>query len=152
MALPLSGEISMYDIQVELGIGEGDPGFSDFGLSEARNGTYVAINPCSTYKPPSTGQISLSDWYGYNQTQACPPAYNIYTMDRYECDTPSGPCSYVETISVANTAVISGYGKFYLDNIYGYIFNLVTTGGAGPWLIIDVSGNGTNNCNSLCSV
>jgi hypothetical protein len=151
MALPLSGQISMNDIQVELGISEGDPGFSDFGLSEARNGTYVAINPCSTYKPPSTGQISLSDWYGYNQTQECPPAYELYTADRYECDTPSGPCSYVETIQIGNPTVLVE-GKYYLDLINFYIFNIVGAPGAGPYLITDMSGLGTNNCNILCSV
>jgi len=68
MALPLSGQISMDDIRVELGV----PSQSPFGLDEARSGTYVAINQCSTYKPPVEGTVSLSDWYGYNQTQACP--------------------------------------------------------------------------------
>lgn len=67
MALPSSGQISMDDIRVELGV----PTQTPFGLDEARDGDYGAINPCSTYKPPSTGQISLSDWYGYNHTQAC---------------------------------------------------------------------------------
>jgi hypothetical protein len=67
MALPASGQISMDDIRIELGV----PTQSPFGLNEARSGTYSTINPCSTNKPPSTGQISLSDWYGYNHTQAC---------------------------------------------------------------------------------
>lgn len=67
MALPSSGQISMNDIRIELGV----PTQTPFGLNEARSGTYGAINPCSTYKPPATGQISLSDWYGYNHTQAC---------------------------------------------------------------------------------
>lgn len=71
MALPSSGQISIDDIQAELGIGEEDPGFTDFGMDQARDGDYGAINQCSTYKPPSTGQISFSDWYGYNHTQAC---------------------------------------------------------------------------------
>ena len=75
MALPSSGQISMNDIRIELGV----PSQSPFGLNEARNGTYVALNTCSTYKPPSTGQVSLSDWYGYNHTQAC----NFYEIVFY---------------------------------------------------------------------
>ena len=76
MALPSSGQISMDQIRVELGI----PTQSPFGLDEARNGTYVALNPCSTYSPPSSGQVSLSSWYGYDHTEPCPPAYNYYTF------------------------------------------------------------------------
>ena len=71
MTLPSSGQISMNDIRVELGISSQSP----FGVDEARNGTYVALNPCSTYKPPASGQISLSDWYGYNQTTGSTSTY-----------------------------------------------------------------------------
>lgn len=77
--------------------------------------------------------------------------YNIYTVDRYECGSPTGPCNYVETISVANPTTLIG-GKFYLDNINGYIFNIVSDGGTGPYLYTDMSGLGTNNCNSLCGI
>jgi hypothetical protein len=63
MALPSSGQISMDDIRVELGV----PSQSPFGLDEARLGTYVAINQFSASKPPSSGQVSLSDWYSYCQ-------------------------------------------------------------------------------------
>lgn len=66
MALPASGSINMDDIRVELGVSTQTP----FGLNEARSGNYAAINPNSTYKPPSSGTVSLSDWYGYNHTQA----------------------------------------------------------------------------------
>ena len=149
MALPASGQISMNDIQNELGISEGDPGFTDFGLDQARDGDYGAINPCSTYKPPATGQISLSDWYGYNHTQECPPAYELYTADRYECI--DNVCEFVETIQIGNPTVLVE-GKFYLDLINFYIFNIVGAPGAAPYLITSMSGLGTNNCNSLCSV
>lgn len=63
MALPASGQISMDDIRVELGV----PTQSPFGLNEARNGTYVAINQFSPSKPPSSGQVSLASWYSYCQ-------------------------------------------------------------------------------------
>lgn len=64
MALPASGQISMDDIRIELGV----PSQSPFGINEARLGTYVAINQFSASKPPSSGQVSLSDWYSYSQT------------------------------------------------------------------------------------
>ena len=63
MALPASGQISMDDIRVELGV----PTQSPFGINEARLGTYVAINQFSPSKPPSSGQVSLSSWYSYCQ-------------------------------------------------------------------------------------
>lgn len=63
MALPASGQISMDDIRVELGV----PTQSPFGINEARLGTYVSINQFSPSKPPSAGQVSLSDWYSYCQ-------------------------------------------------------------------------------------
>ena len=81
MALPGSGTISMDMIRIELGV----PTQTPFGLGEAREGQYGAINPCSTYKPPSSGTGSLSDWWGYDHTQACPPAYDIYIMFEYGC-------------------------------------------------------------------
>lgn len=63
MALPASGQISMDDIRVELGV----PTQSPFGINEARLGTYVSINQFSPSKPPSSGQVSLSSWYSYCQ-------------------------------------------------------------------------------------
>ena len=149
MALPGSGTISVGDIQIELGIGEGDPGYDNFGFDQARDGDYGAINQCSTYKPPSSGPISLSDWWGYDHTQACPPAYELYTADRYQC--VDNVCEFVETIQIGNPTVLVE-GKFYLDLINFYIFDIVGAPGAGPYLITSMSGLGTNNCNSLCSV
>ena len=64
MALPASGQISMDDIRIELGV----PSQSPFGINEARLGTYVTINQFSASKPPSSGQVSLSSWYSYSQT------------------------------------------------------------------------------------
>ena len=63
MALPASGQISMDNIRVELGV----PTQSPFGINEARLGTYVSINQFSPSKPPSSGQVSLSSWYSYCQ-------------------------------------------------------------------------------------
>jgi len=150
MALPFSGPISMGDIQVELGIGEGAPGFDNFGLSEARNGTYVAINACSTYKPPSTGTISLSDWYGYNHTQACSPTYDLYYADEYYCF----PCTYnqpnVLVAFPAGTGVF--YNRYYNDLSFdGIVYKLTSTASSGPGLILTTV-NSSTNCATVCSV
>ena len=63
MALPSSGQISMDDIRVELGV----PSQSPFSMNTARQGGYVAINQFSPSIPPFSGQVSLSDWYNYCQ-------------------------------------------------------------------------------------
>lgn len=73
MALPLSGIIRMSDIRNELGI----PTQSPFSLNDARNGTYVPLNSCSPYLPPSTGEIRLSDWYGYDHSTPCEITVNL---------------------------------------------------------------------------
>ena len=79
------------------------------------------------------------------------PVYELYTADRYTCDTPSGPCTYVETLQIANPTVLVE-GKFYLDSINGYVFNIVGAPISGPYLYTSMSGLGTNNCSSLCSI
>ena len=61
MGLPTSGQISMDDIRIELGV----PTQSPFDLDTARSGGYVTLNVNSPTLPPSTGQVSFSDWYGY---------------------------------------------------------------------------------------
>ena len=63
MALPASGQISMDNIRVELGV----PSQSPFGINEARSGTYVTLNQFSPTLPPASGQVSLSSWYSYCQ-------------------------------------------------------------------------------------
>jgi hypothetical protein len=78
-------------------------------------------------------------------------SYELYTADRYTCDTTSGPCTYVETLQIANPTVLIE-GKFYLDAINGYIFNIVGGPISGPYLYTSMSGLGTNNCSSLCNI
>jgi hypothetical protein len=64
MALPASGQISMDDIRIELGV----PTQTPFGLNEARSGTYQALNQFSPSLPPSSGTVSLASWYNYCQS------------------------------------------------------------------------------------
>jgi len=60
-------------------------------------------------------------------------------------------CVYVETLQIGNPTVLNT-GKFYYDYTNSYIFNIVGSPLGGPYLITSMSGNGTNNCTSLCSV
>jgi hypothetical protein len=77
--------------------------------------------------------------------------YELYTADRYDCTGPMNTCEFVETIQIGNPSVLVE-GKFYYDFTNSYIFNIVGAPGAGPYLITSMSGLGTNNCSSLCSV
>ena len=129
MALPLSGQISIDDIQAELGIGEGDPGFTDFGMDQARDGDYGAINQCSTYKPPSTGQISFSDWYGYNHTQACATTLSwSYT----ESSANGSMDIYINGVSTILSTTTGGgnYDVYEGDTIY-IIMSILSACGGG---------------------
>lgn len=80
-----------------------------------------------------------------------PTAYQLYTADRYSCNTSSGPCTFVETLQIANPTVLIE-GKYYYDNLNSYIFNIVGAPGAGAYLYTNMSGLGTNNCSSLCNL
>ena len=84
MALTGSGQISMNDIRIELGV----PSESPFGINEARLGTYVAINQFSASKPPSSGTASLSDWYSYSQSGG----YNSDTF-YYDASSAATACA-----------------------------------------------------------
>jgi len=83
MALPMSGTISIDDIRQELGRGD-----ANFSLNNAEDGGYVAINPCSTYKPSSPNPAGISEWYGYDHTQPCV----AYEFNSVTCDTSAGIC------------------------------------------------------------
>jgi len=72
MSIPTSGTIGLQAVKTELSVSP-----STFSLKSAEQGTYVSLNACSTYKPDGAANFSLSEWYGYNHTQACvtPTAY-----------------------------------------------------------------------------
>lgn len=149
MALPLSGQITMDDIRIELGV----PSQSPFGLNEARTGTYVAINPCSTYQPPTTGgsTVSLSDWYGYNQTQSCGPTYDYYLATEYSCF----PCTLTGNYSVP-VAFPSGtgvyYNRYYSDiDATGFVYKLESTSSPQTSLLLTTAASSTN-CNTVCGL
>jgi hypothetical protein len=90
MALPLSGQISMNDIRIELGI----PTQTPFSLSDAVNGVYVVINTCSPFYPSTTPPYNLSNWYGYDHSYVC-------------CYSVAGNW-YRSTLSSANACTLPG--------------------------------------------
>lgn len=73
MALPSSGQISMGDINVELGRSR----TSQISLDAAENGSYGAINGCSPVVPSSGNPARMSEWRGYNHSFACCNAPSI---------------------------------------------------------------------------
>ena len=141
MALPASGVISMDDIRVELGV----PTQSPFGLNEARSGTYVALNQNSPTLPPSSGTVSLADWYSYDQNAG--PSYNYYDVTRYDCF----PCSFNESSLVARTT-LSLTTNHYYNNGDGYVY-LIDSSAAGPSYTIDLDDSAGNaSCSTACSL
>jgi hypothetical protein len=99
MALPASGQISMGDIRVELGV----PTQSPFSLDTARAGGYVTLNTNSPSLPPSTGQISLSDWYEYCQ--------NCDTYNFSYASTQVTACLNNDPITVVSNTIPIGVGS-----------------------------------------
>lgn len=101
MALPSSGQISMNDIRIELGV----PSQSPFSLNTARQGGYVQINPFSPSIPPSSGPVSLASWYNYCQN--C--GYYTWTLG-YDVYTPSAACSDTTKNTYYTTTTPLGIG------------------------------------------
>lgn len=62
MTMPASGQISISQINTELGRSSS----AQASLDTAENGGYGAINPYSCKKPSSTNPAALSEWYGYD--------------------------------------------------------------------------------------
>lgn len=62
MTLQASGQISMSEINTELGRASN----ATISLDTAENGGYAVINTNSASRPSSTNPASMSEWYGYN--------------------------------------------------------------------------------------
>jgi len=62
MTLPASGQISFFDINVELG----RSGTATISIDTAENGGYSVINQCSSPFPSSTNPAAITEWYSYN--------------------------------------------------------------------------------------
>lgn len=114
MALPSSGQITINMIRDELGL----PSQANFSLHTARQGGYVPLNSCSPYLPPSSGEISLSDWYGYSHSANKPSGLVTY----------NGVSFYYGSVNITiykNGSVLAqrgptsgNYGSIYIGNSY----------------------------------
>lgn len=106
MALPSSGQISMDDIRVELGV----PTQSPFSLNTARQGGYVTLNFFSPTQPPYSGQVALSDWYSY--CQSC--GYYTYSLG-YDTSLSSSACSASQATYYASASPLAIGVTIYTD-------------------------------------
>lgn len=106
MSLPSSGQISMDDIRVELGV----PTQSPFSLNTARQGGYVVLNIFSPTTPPYSGQVALTDWYSYCQT--C--GYYTYSLG-YDASLSSTSCSASQTTYYASVSPLTIGATIYVD-------------------------------------
>jgi len=78
MAIPTTGPVSASDINVELD----RTSTSQISLDDARSGVYSTINDASDSIPPSTGEISYSDWRGYDHDATSGPTLGGPTLDK----------------------------------------------------------------------
>ena len=90
MALPYSGQISMGDINVELG----RVYTTYITLNAAENGFYGAINQTSASRPSASDPAAMSEWRGYNNS-AGPTLVTI----NWSYNAPSCTGDYMELYS-----------------------------------------------------
>jgi len=87
MAIPTTGPVSASDINVELD----RTSTSQISLDDARSGVYSTINNASSNKPPSTGEISYSDWHGYDHDATSGPTLDEIGISASQ-SSPSDIC------------------------------------------------------------
>lgn len=103
MTLPLSGPLSLNDINIELGRGSG----TLISLDDAENGTYATINTKSCARPSATNPASVSEWYGYNHNAILAKNRFIYAKLENNLNTQNWDIYYDTTAlatSIGSTA------------------------------------------------
>lgn len=136
MAIPSSGSISASDLNSELE----RTSTSQISLDDARSGVYSTINDASGDKPPSTGEISYSDWRGYDHDATSSPSLiligisNRATTTRNICGlTIDTPGYFDQPLSVGAIGYSDQLGTSPLSSGY---YNTEQ----GAWIEIGISG------------
>ena len=127
MALPTSGPLSLSDIQGEFG------GSNPISLSEYyAGGGLVAPGTTGTYGAvPSSGTISIQNFYGTSNTPPFTPVTNTYTSGSGNETVPSGATSLTLTVVGAGGSGGGSYTDFGSD-----IYNSGGGGGGAGYSII----------------
>lgn len=126
MSLPGSGSISMSQINTELGRSAS----SQISLDAAENGSYATINTCASPYPSSSNPASMSEWWGYNHSAACCPAYGTFYLEYCTPDYThyyryhNGSCGYYDVVQEYNST-FCGYNpgptcRYYYASYDGY--------------------------------
>jgi hypothetical protein len=94
-----------------------------------------------TITPTRTPDITTTPTPTPTQTMTpTPGAYTLYLADRYTCLYPGCSFDEADVVVALPTSHTPQYGKFYpADTPDGYAYNLITTTGAGPGLILNVA-------------
>jgi hypothetical protein len=146
MALPASGQLSMNDIRVELGV----PSQAPMSLQAASIGTYATINTCSPSRPNSSSPYAISEWYSYCHTCPC---FSDITSDPKSTATdaccsiffnPDPTVGNRTTFCNSTTLTNPSFGTFSTGDYY------VSYG--GQYVLVGITnGNNTATVLSSCS-
>lgn len=132
MTLPLTGQISLRDVNVELGRAR----TAYIGMGQAETGAYGPINQNSFYRPNGLLPYKMSEWRGYNNN-ALPQVVicNIYG-DAYNVPTAGDQWLQIYDLTADVSVLDQNFPlgttfsfppDTYVELIYGhnYRFNLV---------------------------
>jgi len=129
MALPSSGQISMSQINTELG----RSATALISLNTAESGGYGAINQCSPSRPNGFTPDTMDEWHGYNHTINCCGGNPCYFHTGWafagDCTTAcAGPFTFTfysccATISTACAINSQSNCSGYTPAISGYLSN-----------------------------
>jgi len=129
MALPSSGQISMSQINTELG----RSATALISLNTAESGGYGAINQCSPSRPDGFTPDTMDEWHGYNHTINCCGGNPCYFHTGWafagDCTTAcAGPFTFTfysccATISTACAINSQSNCSGYTPAISGYLSN-----------------------------